>query len=443
MSKYHLVHTDSKATFFNLSRLEMVHKLKHAHDLHNWFCWYPGLAQWKQVSQALEIKEWMAIPWTDDQPMPPWQDLFTKREKGKNDFEVLEYTETPPLTPPPLPNDAEPIKTEFVISNFSGQVFDFDESIKNKHMNGTSSDFKIISEQTKIDDIDKTATAAHNKFENTVRVDTSANDFDKTVAGNTQLISDKTAIIDTSTEDFEKTVTVHAPNVADKTLINSPPSPDFDKTITSAAPFPSDRTAKIDTSGRDFDQTRTSTTALSTENTVTATTGPSFDQTAKTTSPSEEITLTGAAHTQPPAVNMATTKTKTPLPPELTPQVPNEATAQQQNQDTATKRHNRRYPRIKGRLRTIITNKSKAFMTFTKDISLGGIYVENTIPQDILNSEIEVYLSDPTGKKSILFRCHPVGDMKNPCRFSFAKADERNLLKLSQWLDDLAKISAA
>lgn len=82
-------------------------------------------------------------------------------------------------------------------------------------------------------------------------------------------------------------------------------------------------------------------------------------------------------------------------------------------------------------------------MTFTKDISLGGIYVENTIPQDILNSEIEVYLSDPTGKKSILFRCHPVGDMKNPCRFSFAKADERNLLKLSQWLDDLAKISAA
>ncbi len=107
------------------------------------------------------------------------------------------------------------------------------------------------------------------------------------------------------------------------------------------------------------------------------------------------------------------------------------------------KKHTRRYPRIRGRLRTIITNKTKAFMTYTRDISLGGIQTENSIPQDILNTEIEVYISDPGGKKSILFRCHPVGDLNQPNRFSFSKADEKNLHKLDQWLRDLEKNQVA
>lgn len=107
------------------------------------------------------------------------------------------------------------------------------------------------------------------------------------------------------------------------------------------------------------------------------------------------------------------------------------------------KKHTRRYPRIRGRLRTIITNKTKAFMTYTRDISLGGIQTENSIPKDILNAEIEVYISDPAGKKSILFRCHPVGDLNQPNRFSFSKADEKNLHKLDQWLRDLEKNQVA
>ncbi|MCK6598320.1 MAG: PilZ domain-containing protein [Bdellovibrionaceae bacterium] len=116
-----------------------------------------------------------------------------------------------------------------------------------------------------------------------------------------------------------------------------------------------------------------------------------------------------------------------------------EALTQQQ----LAKKHKRRYPRIEGRLRTIITNRSKAFMTYTKDISLGGIQTESPIPKDIIATEIEVYISDPQGKKSILFRCHPVGDLANPNRFSFAKADEKNLQKLGQWLDDLEKMKAS
>tara|TARA_B110001454_G_C12723300_1_gene436343 strand:+ start:5544 stop:6653 length:1110 start_codon:yes stop_codon:yes gene_type:complete len=369
MAKYHLVHIESKGTFFNLTRLEMVNKLKQGGDLQNWFCWYPGIVQWKQVSRANEVREWMSNTWTEDQPMPAWQDLFNQRARSEaQDFEVVEFNETPAsLTPPPLPTEQ---KTEFVVSGFSGQVFDFDESLKDKHLNSTG--FKIIKDDGKnADEV--------NKFEGTVKVDTTAADFEKTVSASTQLVTEGTVKVETSGADFEKTQTA----------------------ITAAVP---ENTSKINITE------------------VEPVTGK-FD-------PVPDMTITKEL----PVLE----KTAPPQPVTLQTTTPDAAAA-----NNASKKHNRRYPRIKGRLRTIITNKSKAFMTFTKDISLGGIWVENNIPQDILNSEIEVYVSDPTGKKSILFRCHPVGDLKSPCRFSFAKADEKNLQKLSQWLDDLAKMNAA
>lgn len=367
MAKYHLIHIESKDTFFNLSRLEMVNKLKQAGDLHNWFCWYPGVVQWKQVTQAYEVREWMTHPWTEDQPIPPWQDLFEKRARtATQDFEVVEFNEAPNLNPPPLPTEQ---KNEFVVSGFSGQVFDFDESLKDKHMNAPG--FKIIKEENKNE---------INKFENTVKVDTSANDFEKTVSGSTQLVNEGTVKIEATGTDLEKTQT----SIANNNAFENTSKINLDEHILN-----DNETGKIDAT---LDMTIT-----------------------------KEL----------PMPEKASEPTESPI-----------AVAYSAPLNTS-KKHNRRYPRVKGRLRTIITNKAKAFMTFTKDISLGGIQVENNIPQDILNSEIEVYISDPTGKKSILFRCHPVGDMKNPCRFSFAKADDKSIQKLGQWIDDLTKTPAA
>ncbi len=399
MSNYHLIHIESKTTFFNLTRLEMVNKLKQISDYQNWYCWYPGLAQWKLVSQAYEVKEWMSFPWTEEQPRPEHQHLFTRKDKAApGDFEVMEFTEAPALTPPPLPPEEE--KTEFIISGFSGQVYDFDESLKEKHFK--SNDFKILKETPNSDDNEKTvATPNAARFENTVRVDTTQNDFDKTIAVSKATDLDKTVIIDTTAlDEFEKTGSVNTP-------------------------ISFDRTIRVDSSGSEFDKTKTFHTALSTENTATAQVPAGFDNTNKIELRTNDFTITKDLNAQN-----------------------NNPMSAQANKDLAAaagaiKKHDRRYPRVKGRLRTIITNKSKAFMTFTKDISLGGIQVENMIPHDILNSEIEVYLSDPSGKKSILFRCLPVGDLKNPCRFSFAKADEKNIQKLGQWLNDLAKVNVA
>lgn len=428
MSNYHLIHIESKTTLFNLSRLEMVNKLKHVGDYQNWYCWYPGLAQWKLVSQAYEVKEWMSFPWTEEQPRPEHEHLFSRKSNtSPGDFEVVEFTEAPVFTPPPLPPETE--KTEFVISGFSGQVFDFDDSLKDKHFK--SNDFKIVKEDSSTEDseLDKTVSSATvSRFDNTVKVETTPNDFDKTVASAKSLDLDKTHV-----------------NV-------SAQSPDFEKTVGSATQLTFDKTIRVDSSGSEFDKTLTSSTILPTEKTLTAIEPHPFDNTTQVNLPTKDIAFEQTAKVK---INQEADDTN-----KIEPRVndftitkdlnssQDKGLSTQASEDLANaagvmKKHNRRYPRIKGRLRTIITNKSKAFMTFTKDISLGGIYVENMIPHDILNSEIEVYLSDPSGKKSILFRCLPVGDMKNPCRFSFAKADEKNIQKLGQWLDDLAKINVA
>ncbi len=99
----------------------------------------------------------------------------------------------------------------------------------------------------------------------------------------------------------------------------------------------------------------------------------------------------------------------------------------------------RKHPRVKGRLRTILTNKAKAFITYSKDISLGGISVEHNIPKEILQGEIEVYISDPSGRKSVVFRCNPIGSDSDASRFTFSKTDDKQLTKLTNWLDELGR----
>lgn len=103
----------------------------------------------------------------------------------------------------------------------------------------------------------------------------------------------------------------------------------------------------------------------------------------------------------------------------------------------------RKHPRVKGRLRTILTNKAKAFITYSRDISLGGISVEHSIPKEILQGEIEVYISDPTGKRSVVFICNPVEMNNDTHRFTFSKTDEKQLTKLTTWLDELSRGKAS
>lgn len=335
MSKYYLFYKKNQEKHENLSKIQFVEIVKKHSDYHEWYYWTEGLQNWKLISQSPEVFEWLSFNWSESQTIPKLPSPFEAISFGKNaatktshlPVDVIEFSDTPSVSTPTPP------------LSFSGQVLEFQDTIKEKYMN--AKDFKIVEDNP-------TKTVHPDQFE-------------KTIPG-----------IHVSSETSEK------------------PALENTQTASNVATGVFDKNAKTS----HVEQVKAP---------------PAFEEAPKA---ADDSAFTQAQET---------------------------ALSQKQ----LDKKHNRRYPRINGRLRTIITNKAKAFMTYTKDISLGGIQTENSIPQDIINTEIEVYISDPAGKKSILFRCHPVGDLNNPNRFSFAKADEKNLQKLAQWLEDLEKSQVA
>ena len=97
----------------------------------------------------------------------------------------------------------------------------------------------------------------------------------------------------------------------------------------------------------------------------------------------------------------------------------------------------RKFPRHDVRLKVIISNKEKTFLSYTVNVSMGGVMLEDTIPRDYFNSETEIFISSPKKNEFIAFRCIPVGDDKEPKRFSFGQISDSSLQKFQEWIDKL------
>ncbi len=102
-----------------------------------------------------------------------------------------------------------------------------------------------------------------------------------------------------------------------------------------------------------------------------------------------------------------------------------------------TSEEKRKFPRIRCKLRTIITDQNQAFLTYTVDVSLGGVMLQHQIPLEIVKNKIEIYITAPSGKSSIVFRCKAVADQSGFYRFEFSEdlADYKS--HLASWLDSL------
>jgi hypothetical protein len=97
----------------------------------------------------------------------------------------------------------------------------------------------------------------------------------------------------------------------------------------------------------------------------------------------------------------------------------------------------RRAPRHDVRLKVIISNKEKTFLSYTVNVSLGGVMLEDKIPHDYFNSETEIFISSPKKNEFLAFRCTPVGDDKEPRRFSFGQISQDSLEKFQNWMSKL------
>lgn len=102
----------------------------------------------------------------------------------------------------------------------------------------------------------------------------------------------------------------------------------------------------------------------------------------------------------------------------------------------------RRSPRFDLRIKVILSNKEKTFLSYTQNVSTTGVLLEDVIPLDFFqNEETEIFISSPKKNEFLAFRCIPVGDQSSPRRFTFGEISPDALVKFQDWIDRLKKDS--
>lgn len=102
----------------------------------------------------------------------------------------------------------------------------------------------------------------------------------------------------------------------------------------------------------------------------------------------------------------------------------------------------RKHHRISARYRCIIRSTTLTFRTFTKDISLGGVALEDEIPMDLIGTHCMIYISSSKINKNLRFKII-LTSRSITKYFTFKDADQKLLEELKVWLDLEKNIKAA
>lgn len=94
----------------------------------------------------------------------------------------------------------------------------------------------------------------------------------------------------------------------------------------------------------------------------------------------------------------------------------------------------RQHKRVEVRFRCIIKSSSMTFRTFTKDVSLGGVALEDAIPNELLGNECTIYITGQNNKKNLKFKIK-VTNRPGAKFFSFENSDEVFMKELNVWLE--------
>lgn len=99
-----------------------------------------------------------------------------------------------------------------------------------------------------------------------------------------------------------------------------------------------------------------------------------------------------------------------------------------------SRNNKRKHQRFEMRLRVIIRNEQLTFRTFSKDISLGGISLENAVPEHLFETGCHIFIAGPDGNENLRFDLGPTS--RNDLRyFSFSTLEQKFLQKLAGWLE--------
>ncbi len=99
----------------------------------------------------------------------------------------------------------------------------------------------------------------------------------------------------------------------------------------------------------------------------------------------------------------------------------------------------RKHNRVEVRLRCIIRSHTLTFRTFTKDISLGGVALEDPIPADFTDKECNIYITAIHIKRNLKFNLK-MTQRPGAKFFSFESAEQPFKDELNSWLEEYMNI---
>jgi hypothetical protein len=102
----------------------------------------------------------------------------------------------------------------------------------------------------------------------------------------------------------------------------------------------------------------------------------------------------------------------------------------------------RQFKRIDARFRCIIKSSSLTFRTFTRDVSLGGVALEDAIPNELLGNECTIYITSSNNKKNLKFKIK-VTQRPGAKFFSFENTDAAFMNELNIWLEQFISVDAS
>jgi len=127
---------------------------------------------------------------------------------------------------------------------------------------------------------------------------------------------------------------------------------------------------------------------------------------------------------------------------ELSESVADDAPAVVPVAETQNYANRRAHPRFDIRLRVIIKSGKNTFLTYTSDVSLGGLSLINDVPEYIFNSEAEIYITAPDQKNNLKLICSPIPSKMGKSRLMFTKVEEAKQKVLATWLHHVIKPNA-
>ena len=95
----------------------------------------------------------------------------------------------------------------------------------------------------------------------------------------------------------------------------------------------------------------------------------------------------------------------------------------------------RKNPRYKIRLFVTLTNALNTFSSKTRDVSLGGMALEEKLPAFFFGQFCRVQIYRSTDAERIDLRCKIFADPRNPRRLQFVDPPEDAIKRLADWID--------